>query len=848
MLTRFLRAGALLLALVGGSLPAQVFGPLNAYPAGTSDGPTRPVRLDLDGDGDRDLLTLTQGDFVALLFNAGDGTFTAGTPLLIGGSPAGLAVGDIDLDGDTDLVVSRNATGEISVQRNLGTGIFVAPSTLGTSAFPTRVELADMNGDGAPDIVVAASPCRVHFNDGSGNFPTSVPLPVSGTVGDLDVRDVDTDGNQDIVLTIEVAPGDVRLYQFRSDGAGGLTSGWAPIPSLGGTVRVGNYVPGNGRREVAQAITSPEGLQIWDLPDVNTATPVLTLPTGAGSAPAGQESRDLDGNGSPDLVVSLRSGTDLMLFPSDGAGGFGPGELLPAGGTPGGIVLGDFNGNGLVDIVFARPASGDLGVYLQPTPPEPANFRKPMITEFSWGNPDWFEITNFQRSTVSLAGWSLEFRAGSSSTLTHTLGSTLAPGESLVVLEAGGFLPLLPGVQAETGFPSIGFAGTGTATVALRDPGGTVVDEVRMTSAPVLTPTSLGGEFRGLVLLNGISGGQGSIERVWGLDSNANADWTVQTARTSPGVENTGSGIRWNDPLPRESVLINEIDHAPDFIELVNVSGASVDLKEWFLYVSPGQGDDHSILTISTTSLVVPDGGYVVLGETPGPPAELPAGVPYVSLPLNIPYSIDEFDCALYDPRGRLIDLVRATALDTEVVHNHPRAPSGWRDFVGAAVRVSGGDEAIGRHSLVDTDTGADWRSVFTRTMGSANPSSAFVGPVGLEESFDYRINAGAFSGGFHIIVNAGSGAAGYRHSIFFSFLRSNGQGPILGLAGDALINWASLNAFDPFGGTLDADGSYRFDVPAGFLPANFPVDIVSILQDPSGLVVGITKVIEYDS
>lgn len=850
MRTRLLRAGALLLVLVGGSLPAQVFGPLTSYPTGTPDGPTRPVRIDLDGDGDRDLLTITQGDFVALLFNAGNGSFTAGTPLLIGGDPAGLAVGDIDLDGDTDLVVSRKATGELSVQRNLGTGVFVAPSTLGTSATPTRVELADMDGDGYLDIVVAASPCRIHFNDGSGNFPTSVPLPVSGTVGDLDVRDVDVDGDMDIVLTIEVAPGDVRLYQFRSNGSGGLTSGWAPIPELGSTVRVGNYVPNNGRREVAQAITSPEGIQIWDLPTIGTATPVVTLPTGAGTAPAGQESRDLDGNGSPDLVVSLRSGSDLMLFPSDAAGGYGPGQLLPAGGTPGGIALGDFDGNGLVDIVFARPGSTDMGVYLQSVVPEPVNFRKPMITEVSWGNPDWFEITNFDVAAVSLSGWTLEFRwLGASTTSTFNLSSTLVPGESLVVLESGGSLPLLPGVQVENGFPGTGYLGTGWATVALRDPTGVVVDEVRLTSSETnFVPESLGGEFRGTLLLTGINNTTGSVERIWGLDSNSSGDWTVQIVRMSPGVESTSSGFRASDPLPTQSVLISEIDHAPDYIELVNVSGASVDLKDWFLLMSSRQGEDHVIAPISTGSIVIPDGGYIVLGESPVMPSELPVGVPYIDLAVNIPYAANELDCALYDSRGRLVDLVRTTALDTEVVHNHPRAPAAWDDFVGAAVRVSGGEGAIARQSLTDTDTGADWRSVFTRSMGSVNPSSAFIGPAGLGESFDYRINAGPIGGGFHIIVNAGPTAAGHRHSIFLSFLRANGTGPFLGLSADALANWTALNPFDPFGGTLDGRGAYRFDVPAGFLPAGFPVDIVAILQDPFGQVVGITKVIEYDS
>ncbi len=106
------------------------FAPAAFYPTGA---PGRSVSAgDLDGDGDQDLAVgLQEGDFrVALLENDGQGHFAAPAFLApIAGRPDGIAVTDLDRDGDQDILIAQAAGDEVVVLRNQGGGSFAPPSS-----------------------------------------------------------------------------------------------------------------------------------------------------------------------------------------------------------------------------------------------------------------------------------------------------------------------------------------------------------------------------------------------------------------------------------------------------------------------------------------------------------------------------------------------------------------------------------------------------------------------------------------------------------------------------------------------------------------------------------------------
>ncbi len=122
---------------------------------------------DLDGDGFLDLVVGATGDVVPYR-NADAGFFQAGTAVAIGGQATGLALADLDGDRRPDLVVATPG-GALGVLRNDGQGTLGSGTSV---AVPGATALAgvaagDLNHDGNADVVVAAG-TRLVIMDGDG--------------------------------------------------------------------------------------------------------------------------------------------------------------------------------------------------------------------------------------------------------------------------------------------------------------------------------------------------------------------------------------------------------------------------------------------------------------------------------------------------------------------------------------------------------------------------------------------------------------------------------------------------------------------------------------------------------
>ena len=126
----------------------------------------------------------------------------------------GGATGDIDNDGDMDVVITElnGKTGTaLWCLINDGTGYLNKRKCGGIFAF--ALELADIDGDGYLDVLLGAhefennSFTGIVWNDGSGNFPkhskTSLPQHKKkwGSVPEVSAADLDNDGDLDIVYS-----------------------------------------------------------------------------------------------------------------------------------------------------------------------------------------------------------------------------------------------------------------------------------------------------------------------------------------------------------------------------------------------------------------------------------------------------------------------------------------------------------------------------------------------------------------------------------------------------------------------------------------------------------------------
>jgi Tfp pilus assembly protein PilF len=195
--------------------------------AGIGDvkGARKGVFVDLDHDGDLDLLLVGRGQQTCYRNNL-DGTFTDATAAmgLAGGDAADVAFGDFDGDGRTDLFVASER-GKGTLLHNGGPQHFsdaTAASGLASVGASSAVAAADFNNDGYLDLFVAGAngaDASLWLNKGDGTFTrdhrSDAALKSVRSVTSAAFVDYDNDGWLDLVVASRTG-----VALLRNDGAG----------------------------------------------------------------------------------------------------------------------------------------------------------------------------------------------------------------------------------------------------------------------------------------------------------------------------------------------------------------------------------------------------------------------------------------------------------------------------------------------------------------------------------------------------------------------------------------------------------------------------------------------------
>lgn len=178
----------------------------------TTTGDFRRVAL-ADVDGDHDLDILSPGERGILLFNDGQARFDR-QQRLPPCTSASVAIGDLNGDARPDLVldVSGVNEGKLGVYLNDGTGHFGAPrlsQTLEHLYAHGWVALGDVDRDGDLDLVLEdGTGVWVRLNQGQAQFEPAYQVPAGfSDIQELHLADINRDGWLDLLSPIVAQPG-----------------------------------------------------------------------------------------------------------------------------------------------------------------------------------------------------------------------------------------------------------------------------------------------------------------------------------------------------------------------------------------------------------------------------------------------------------------------------------------------------------------------------------------------------------------------------------------------------------------------------------------------------------------
>ncbi len=299
-----------------------------------------PMQFDTDGDGAGDVCdpfpTVTS-----------TGAFT-GTGQLIGEGndrTFSLDVGDVDLDGDLDLVFGVRSDGT-TVWLNDGTGTFINTGQSLGSGDVDAVVLADLDGDGDPGMIIAnkTGGNTIWGNDGTGTYINTGQSLGNADTAAIAVGDVDLDGDLDVIFGNIGAANTLWL----NDGNGFFTDSGQNLGNNDGLgVAVGDF-DNDGDLDLAFAHLNEDNTIL-----LNNGSGVFT---NSGQALGSSESHDvaaadLDGDGDLDLVFAEDKDFDTVWL-NDGFGVFTDTQQSLGLGHSHAVSLGDVDGDGDIDIFF----------------------------------------------------------------------------------------------------------------------------------------------------------------------------------------------------------------------------------------------------------------------------------------------------------------------------------------------------------------------------------------------------------------------------------------------------------------------------------------------------------------
>lgn len=320
------------------------------------------------------------------------------------GDPSHLAHGDIDNDGDIDILVSNSAKATVSVLKNDGSGsfsLFYEYPMLDSqfkAAFKDEpnydqktgpIRLADMDGDGDLDLLFVLhqyggpsaqydevdGKLALYWNLGNGSFTDSGSTLAEYEITDFIVADFYMDGRPDVMVNCKACEQIYPIKNKKTLNNGQLQFG---TPVNDGIFFFGNELAAgdidgdqdidivaidkeNNQLIIGRNQSHNDGLALWLSSDLQETVDFVNLYKDFPSQymPTDVALGDLDNDGDLDVVISFSDLNIVHVLANDGSGQFS----FTTGANvihPGAIALEDINHDGFLDIVVTDDENNKL--------------------------------------------------------------------------------------------------------------------------------------------------------------------------------------------------------------------------------------------------------------------------------------------------------------------------------------------------------------------------------------------------------------------------------------------------------------------------------------------------------
>ena len=443
--------------------------------ATSASGPQSVFAADMDGDGDMDIVSASYGDDTIAWYEnngAADPTWTAADISTTADEARSVFAGDIDGDGDIDIVSASSNDDTIAWYENNGasdpswTAADIATSADGAQS----VYAADMDGDGDMDILSASftdDTIAWYENNGAADPSWTAADIATDADGAFSVFAVDMDGDGDMDI-ISASSNDNTIAWYENNGASDPS--WTAsdiVTSADGAQSVyAADMDGDGDMDIISASYLDDTIAWYEnngAADPSwTAADIATDADGAYSVYAA----DIDGDGDMDIISASFNDDTIAWYENNGATdpSWTAADIVTSADGANSVFAADMDGDGDMDIVSASYGDDTIAWY------ENSGFSY----NYTWNVSSTLSDGNYQ---VTVTGADLAGNAYSGTdSITFTLDNT-APTVTLTDTDSDNVVSTSEVVIITAGFSE---AMTATPTISITG----IVTNVIMTPVP----------------------------------------------------------------------------------------------------------------------------------------------------------------------------------------------------------------------------------------------------------------------------------------------------------------------------------------------------------------------------